>query len=167
MSDSNRGDERGERESNDELAEAERGPIDEGDPRDESTQVANEERRRGVSMLSAVVAVTGLWVALSVFVLEVGEASLWNNLLVGSVVLLAGTYNYFRVSRDEALSVALTTLLSLLGVWLIVAAVVFDMLGLLFWSTALAGVLIAGLSGYQIYESREARAAAERDAQVQ
>lgn len=155
-----------EREGETDLSEAERGPIEEGDPRDQSTQLANEERRRGAPFISAVVAATGLWVVLSVFVLEVGEASLWNNLLVGSLVGLAGVYNYYRVSREEPLSVAITTLLALLGLWLIVAAVLFDMLGLLFWSTAVAGILIAGLSGYQAYEERVARRAAERGTEV-
>ncbi|MWV40688.1 hypothetical protein [Natrialba sp. INN-245] len=130
------------------------------DPRDDSTRVANEERRRNTSIVSAVVAAIGAWVALSVLVFDVGEASLWNNVLVGAVILLAAGYNVYRLSNDIPLSVGVSTLVAVLGIWLIVSAALLGMLGSLFWSTLAAGLLVTGLSGYNAYEAREARTVA-------
>ncbi|TYT60510.1 SPW repeat domain-containing protein [Natrialba swarupiae] len=130
------------------------------DPRDDSTQVANEERRRNTSIVSAIVAAIGAWVALSVLVFDVGGASLWNNVLVGAVILLAAGYNVYRLSNDIPLSVGVSTLVAVLGIWLIVSAALLGMLGSLFWSTLAAGLLVTGLSGYNAYEAREARTVA-------
>ncbi len=127
-----------------------------GDPRNESTQIANEERRRNTAFVSGIVAVIGAWVALSVLVYDVATASLWNNVAVGAVVFLAAGYNYYRLSNDIPLSTGIATLVALLGLWLIVAAALLEMTMGLFWSTAVSGLLIAGLAGYNAYESREA-----------
>ncbi|PCR92552.1 SPW repeat domain-containing protein [Natrinema ejinorense] len=130
------------------------------DPRHESTQVANEERRRGTSTLSLLVAVFGAWIALSVLVFDAAAASLWNNVLVGLVVVVAAGYNYYRVKNDVPLSAGIATLLALVGVWVIVSAALLEMTGGLFWSTLATGFLIAGLAGYNAYEAREARTVA-------
>jgi len=127
------------------------------DPRDESTQVANEERRRKTSVLSLLVAVLGAWVALSVLVFETAAAPLWNDVLVGLVISIAAGYNYYRLTNDIPLSTAIASLIAVLGIWLIVSAALFGMTGGLFWSTLAAGLLIAGLAGYNAYEAREAR----------
>ena len=132
--------------------------VDEGpDPRDESTQVADEERRRNAALVSGVTAIIGAWVALSVLLYEVTQASLWNNVLVGAVVFVAAGYNFYRLNNDIPLSVGVAALVALLGIWLIVAAAVFAMIGMLFWSTSISGLLIAALAGYNAYEAREAR----------
>ncbi|MBZ6495861.1 SPW repeat domain-containing protein [Natrinema longum] len=130
------------------------------DPRHDSTQVANEERRRGTSILSLLVAVFGAWIALSVLVFDAGAASLWNNVLVGLVVVVAAGYNYYRVKNDVPLSAGIASLLALVGVWVIVSAALLGMTGGLFWSTLATGLLIAGLAGYNAYEAREARTVA-------
>ena len=139
--------------------------VDEGaDPRDESTQVANEERRRNAALISGIAAIVGAWVGLSVLLYEVTQAALWNNVLVGAVVFLAAGYNFYRLYNDIPLSVGVATLVALLGIWLIIAAALFEMLGMLFWSTSVSGLLIAALAGYNAYEAREARAVtAERE----
>ncbi|WP_265108136.1 SPW repeat domain-containing protein [Halosolutus halophilus] len=130
------------------------------DHRDESTQIANEERRRKTSMVSLIVAVLGAWVALSVLVYDVAAATLWNNVLVGAVVFLAAGYNYYRLNNDVPLSVGIAVLVALLGIWLIVAPALFGMTTGPFWSTLVTGLLIAGLAGYNAYDAREARAVA-------
>lgn len=129
------------------------------DPRDDSTQVANEERRRNVSFISAFVAVMGGWVALSVFIYDVGNATLWNNVLVGTLVFLAGTYNYFRLSNDTPLSVGATVLVAVLGIWLIVSPALLEAVDSLYWSTLIPGVVVTGLAVYNAYDAREARSA--------
>lgn len=145
-------------ESDERVSSADRGG--DGDPRDESTQIANDERRRNTAFISGVIAVIGIWVALSVLVYDVGTASLWNNVAVGGVVFLAGGYNYYRLSNDIPLSTGIATLVAILGIWLVVAPVLLEMGTGLFWSTVVSGLLIAGLAGYNAYESREARTVA-------
>lgn len=133
---------------------------DDRDPRDENTQIATEERRRNTPFISALVALLGVWIAGSVLVYDVSEAALWNNVLVGAVVFLTAGYNYYRLSNDIPLSAGVATLVSVLGIWLIVSTALLGMLGSLFWSTLVTGLLIAGLSGYNAYEAREARSVA-------
>lgn len=141
--------------SDERVSNADRGS--DRDPRDESTQIANDERRRNTAFVSGVIAVIGLWVALSVLVYDVGTASLWNNVAVGCAISLAGGYNYYRLSNDIPLSTGVATLVAVLGIWLLVAAALLEMSTGLFWSTAVSGLLVAGLAGYNAYESREAR----------
>ena len=143
------------------------------DPRDDATQIANEERRRKVSVISAIVAVIGAWVVLSVVALyDVSQAAFWNNILVGSVVVLAAGYNYYRVVNDIPLSVGVSGLVALLGIWLIVSPALLEMqagLGLTtspFWSTLGSGLLIAALAGYNAYDARDARRVATDSSRV-
>ncbi|AGB38500.1 SPW repeat domain-containing protein [Natronococcus occultus] len=126
------------------------------DPRDESTQISNEERRRHTPFISAIVAALGAWVALSVLLYDFAAAELWNNVLVGAVVFVAGTYNYYRLANDVPLSIGVGSLVAILGIWLIVAPALLGMTNG-FWSTLASGLLIAGLAGYNAYEAREAR----------
>ncbi|RKD97950.1 SPW repeat protein [Halopiger aswanensis] len=130
------------------------------DPRDESTRVVTEERRRNTPIISAIVAVLGAWIALSVLVYEVGEAATWNNVLVGIAVVAAAGYNYYRLHNDIPLSAGVASLVAVLGIWLIISAALLEMAGGLFWSTLATGLLIAGLAGYNAYEAREARTVA-------
>lgn len=134
------------------------------DPRDDSTQIANEERRRKVSVLSAIIAVIGAWVSLSVIaIFDVSQAAFWNNVLVGAFVFVAAAYNYYRLANDIPLSVGISALVALLGIWLIIAPALLGMAagaGLSdspFWSTLGSGLLIAGLAAYNAYDARDAR----------
>ncbi|APW98039.1 hypothetical protein CHINAEXTREME_09700 [Halobiforma lacisalsi AJ5] len=126
-------------------------------PRDDGAALANEERRRNTSVVSGIVAVLGLWAAASVLIYDVGSEILWNNGLVGAVVFVAAGYNYYRLSNDVPLSVGVASLVAVLGIWLIISAALLEMIGGMFWSTIVTGLLIAGLAGYNAYEAREAR----------
>lgn len=173
MSDPNRDDRRTDSptDATDDRAEKTGADVDSGtgvgdrddpgrDHRDESTRIANEERRRKTSIVSLIVAVLGAWVALSVLVYDVAAATLWNNVLVGAVVFLAAGYNYYRLGNDVPLSVGIAALVALLGIWLIVAPALLGMTTGPFWSTLVTGLLIAGLAGYNAYDAREARSIA-------
>lgn len=129
----------------------------EREPRDESDRIVTEERRRDTAVVSGLVAVLGLWVALSVFVYDVAATTFWNNLLVGAVVLVAAGYNYYRQYNDVPTSMGVAALVTVLGIWLVVAAGLGMSAGA-FWSTLVTGLLIVGLAGYTTYEAREARA---------
>ncbi|SDC07052.1 hypothetical protein [Natrinema hispanicum] len=130
------------------------------DPRDDPTQVADEERRRKTSVISLLVAALGVWVALSTVVLETVAAPLWNNVLVGLVIGVAAGYNYYRLANDIPLSTAIASLVAILGIWLIVSAALLEMTGGPFWNTIASGLLVAGLAGYNAYEARDARTVA-------
>ncbi|SIR97405.1 SPW repeat protein [Natronorubrum thiooxidans] len=127
------------------------------DPRDESTAIADEERRRKTSVLSIVIAALGVWAAVSVLALDTSMAALWNNLLAGAVVAIAAGYNVYRLSNDIPLSIGVASLVAILGIWLIISPALLEMTGMLFWSTLGAGLLIAALAGYNAYEARGAR----------
>ncbi|AEH37081.1 SPW repeat protein [Halopiger xanaduensis] len=130
------------------------------DPRDESTRIVSENRRRNTPLISAIIAVLGAWTALSVLVFESGEAATWNNVLVGIAVVAAAGYNYYRLHNDIPLSAGVASLVGVLGIWLIISAALLEMAGGLFWSTLATGLLVAGLAGYNAYEAREARTVA-------
>lgn len=130
------------------------------DPRDDPDQIVGGNRRRNTAIVSGVIAVFGAWIALSVIIYDVAQATLWNNVVVGVAVFLAAGYNYYRQYNDVPLSVGVASLVALLGIWLVVAAAFFDMIAGAFWSTLVTGLLIAGLAGYNVYEGREARAVA-------
>ncbi|WP_312909282.1 SPW repeat domain-containing protein [Natronosalvus caseinilyticus] len=131
----------------------------ERDPRDESTQIANEERRKQTPILSAIIAGLGLWIAFSGLLLDARATStaVTNNLLVGLVIALTAGYNYYRIRHDVPLSPVVASLVAILGLWLIVAAPALGMVGALFWSTFAAGLLVVGLSGWTVYTARDAR----------
>lgn len=136
------------------------------DPRPESTQIANEDRRRDSPLLNVIVAGLGTWVLLSPFVFTgIAVEVTLNNVFVGAIIAAGGLYNYYRVQNDVPLSVAVASLLALLGVWLLVAAPLLEMPGMLFWSTAAAGILVTFLSGYSTYEARAARAVVRQSEQ--
>lgn len=129
------------------------------DPGGGSAPIASEERRRHTPLISAAVAVIGAWVAVSALVYDFGAAALWNNALVGSVVLVAGAYNCYRLINRVPLSVGVASLVAILGIWLIVVPALFGMTGG-FWSTLVSGLLVAGLAGYDAYEARATRSVA-------
>lgn len=139
-------------------------PADGRDPRDESTQVAIEDRRRNTTLLSGIVAVLGFWIAVSPFLLGATGSARWNNVLVGALICLAAAFNAYRVANDIPLSVGVASLVALLGLWAVVAVGLFEMGAGLRWTTAAAGLLVTGIAGYNAYEAREARAVAtDRD----
>lgn len=144
------------RRNGNDSGESDPGPDPQRDSRDESHQIANEERRRNTAFVSGLVTVIGAWVVLSVFVYDVSQAAFWNNVVVGATIALAGGYNYYRQHNDVPLSVGVAALVATLGIWLIVAAAVLEMLIGVFWSTLVSGLLVAGLAGYNAYEAREA-----------
>ncbi len=168
MSDSNRDDRQSDSSPESDPAKTTGTDVDSGtgvgdrddrgrDPRDESTQIANEERRRKTSVVSLIVALLGAVVALSVVVVDATQPTVWNNVLVGGGVFLAAGYNYVRLTRDVPTSILLTAVIAVGGVWLIIAPAALTMGGWPFWISLASGLLIAGLAAYTVYDAREAR----------
>lgn len=111
--------------------------------------------------LSAAVALVGLWIGASPFLYGDTTVARWNNLAVGGAIALLGAYNFYRASEGQFLHEGVAGLAALLGVWSIVAPAMlgFESRGL-FWSTAVSGLVVAALSAYNAYESRNTGATA-------
>jgi len=132
-------------------------------------RAAAEDRRtvdlRGSKLLAGLASLIGAWVAVSPFVYgDLGggtqlDAAGWNNVIIGATVFLVAGYNFYRMSKGLNASEAAAGLVTLLGLWLIVAPfAVFDMgtEGLL-WSTAASGLIAASIGAYNAYKGRQAR----------
>lgn len=138
--------------------------TDTGPPGEPAESTGIDRRTR--SYLSGIASLFGLWIALSPFVYEgIAEMGTWNNVLVGAVIFIAAGYNFYRQYNATPANVGVSTLVALLGVWLVVAALALEMLDGAFWSTLVSGAIIAVLSGAVGYASRRARpVAGEREA---
>ena len=107
--------------------------------------------------VSGIISLVGLWIAISPFVYGAGAAALWNNVVVGLAIFLLAGFNYYRMTKGLLASVGVASLVVLLGLWSIVAPFVFGMASTaLVWSTIIAGLVAAVVSGYNAYANRKA-----------
>lgn len=115
--------------------------------------------------LSGINSVLGAWLVVSPFVLTTTAggltASNWNNIIIGIAIFLIAGYNYYRQSQMLEASTGSSSLVALLGLWMIIAPfVVFATVGSMFWSNVITGALVTIISVYVAYEAREAAVAA-------
>ncbi|MFD1642063.1 SPW repeat protein [Halohasta litorea] len=104
-----------------------------------------------------IISLVGLWIAVSPFVFEATAAALWNNVIVGVAIFLLAGFNYYRMTNGLLASVGVGSLVVLLGLWSIIAPFLFAMgSDELAWSTLIAGIGVAALSGYNTYANRKA-----------
>jgi len=94
-------------------------------------------------------AIVGLWLLLAAFLGFTPQANLWNDLIVGSVAIVAG-FGLIRTKPRQG------WIAGVLGAWLVVAAFVpsFVSGAGLVWNNAIVGTLIA-LSGFAAVGSAE------------
>ncbi|NHN47519.1 hypothetical protein G9464_07910 [Halostella sp. JP-L12] len=120
---------------------------------------------RGSKLLAGFASLIGAWIAVSPFVYgDLGggtqlDAAGWNNVIIGATIFLVAGYNFYRMSKSLNVSEAAAGLVTLLGLWLVVAPfAVFDMgtEGML-WSTATSGLVAAAIGAYNAYKGRQAR----------
>jgi hypothetical protein len=108
----------------------------------------------------AIAALLGLWVVASPFVYGVGEAMLWNAVIVGALVAVVGGYNVYR-REDTSVVVSGASLVALLGLWLLASPFVLAVpADGMFWSSAVVGAMIALLGGYNAYVGWQRRRSA-------
>ena len=119
---------------------------------------------RGSKLLAGLASLIGAWIAVSPFVYgDLGAATDlgaggWNNVIVGAAIFLIAGANFYRLSKDRNVSTAAASLVTLLGLWVVVAAfAVFDMgtTGLLS-STVVSGLITAAIGAYNAYKGRQA-----------
>lgn len=109
--------------------------------------------------LSAVVALIGLYLVASPFLLEATDAAIWNDTLTGTGIFLLAGYNFVRLSRDRLASVGVASLTVLLGLWALVSPTVIEMgSNELATGTAISGLVVAALSAYNAYANKKADA---------
>lgn len=108
-------------------------------------------------LVSALVAIVGLWIIASPFVYAATDTAVWNNTLVGTGIFLLAGYNFVRLSRDHVANVGVAALALLLGLWIAVSPFVMEMgSGALENSTMVSGLAVVLLSAYNIYANRKA-----------
>ena len=107
--------------------------------------------------LSAIVALSGLYLVASPFIFEATETAMRNNALVGTAIFLLGAYNFYRLSKDRLGSDAIAALATLLGLWALISPYVIEMgSDELVTSTVISGLVVAVLSAYSTYANNNA-----------
>ncbi|MGQ3411721.1 SPW repeat domain-containing protein [Natrinema sp. LN54] len=107
--------------------------------------------------LSALVALIGLYIVASPFILESTEAAIWNDTLVGTAIFLTAGYNFVRLSRDRLASVGIASLAVLLGLWALISPSFIEMgSSELATGTAISGAAVALISAYNAYANNKA-----------
>lgn len=104
--------------------------------------------------------VIGLWIAASAVVYDPTTVALWNNAATGGAIALLAGYGFVRTVRGGRPDAESPGLTALLGLWAVVAPLLFTYGSpALVWSTMASGVAVGVLSGYNTYESRRTETA--------
>lgn len=105
--------------------------------------------------VSAAAALVGTWVLVSAFLYSPPPANFWNDVIVGSAIGIVAGYNALRADDPEGINVGAASLVALLGLWMVVAPLVFEVLtDGAFWSDVISGAVVAVLGGYNAYRGR-------------
>ena len=115
--------------------------------------------------ISALIALLGVWMIVEAFLFDLAATQVWNDVIVGALLLAVGGYNYSRRSNERLASVGAAVIAAVLGLWLIAAPF---MLGadvgftettndLGFWNDIVVGLLALVLGAYSAYQARENR----------
>lgn len=84
---------------------------------------------------SVVIALTGLWVALSPLLIDMSTNAMWNAIVAGSLLALMGVGQlFFRSATPSALGV-------LLAMWLAASALLIDHTAAAVWSLLIASAI--------------------------
>lgn len=127
--------------------------------------------KRGM-WLSALIALLGVYLVLEVAIFELVAAQLWNDLLVGLLLVGAGGYNFHRQLNAHDGSVGVAGIAVLIGLWLVVSPFVFGPSAPLMpiaenigsWNNIAVGVATIALGAYSAYRIRERRTSDMRTA---
>ncbi|USZ67297.1 SPW repeat protein [Halorussus salilacus] len=107
--------------------------------------------------ISAVIALLGGWLVVSAFLFEPPAANFWNDIIVGAAIGIIAGYNAIRTDDYEPVSTGAASLVALLGLWMVVAPFVFEVVtDAALWSDVATGALVAALGAYNAYQSRSA-----------
>lgn len=109
--------------------------------------------------LGGLSALLGAWIVAVPFVYEIeAEAVFWNHIIVGAAILVFSGYNAVTADETDSGSPWAAGLSALLGLWMIASPFVFGMdVDAVYWNDIVAGVLVAGIAGYNAYQTRRER----------
>jgi len=132
---------------------------------------ARNEWGRG-KWVSGLIALVGLWMLIQSLLFEMITAQLWNDVVIGLLLLAVGGYNYYRQTNGHYGSVGAASVAALIGLWLILAPFVFGQGGDLtavpdstaFWNDIVIGLLTFALGAYSAYRIRDWQRATRRTA---
>lgn len=136
--------------------------ADSDEPSDRRRDFARNPNESG-KWVSALIALVGLWLLLETLLFDLAQAEMWNEVLVGLLLLAVGGYNYYRQSEGRYGSAGAAAVAALLGLWLIVTPFVFNTVfsltpvdeNLPVWSDIVSGLLALGFGAYSAYRIRE------------
>lgn len=112
---------------------------------------------RIMRIMSGIAVIVGAWLVASPFVLEATETAMWNNVIVGLAIIILAGFNYYRMMSDRLGNVGVSSLVALLGLWALLVPFLLEMgSDELLWGTAIAGIIVAIISGYNAYNNRRA-----------
>ena len=115
------------------------------------------ENIRMLKWVSGLAILLGLWIVLIPFAMTSTETAIWNNVIVGAAIIILAGANFYRMTDGHLGNIGVSSLIALLGLWMLVVPFVFEMGSTdLLWSTAIAGLIIAALGGYNAYATRKA-----------
>ncbi|PGF15529.1 hypothetical protein CP556_04950 [Natrinema sp. CBA1119] len=100
---------------------------------------------------AAGTSVLGCWLLAAPFVFGAPAADRWNDIIVGTAIVLVAGYNYTRAARRRATSQTGAALVAVLGCWLVVAPFVFGLEGPALWNDVVTGTVVASFAGYNAY----------------
>lgn len=115
--------------------------------------------------VSALIALLGLWMIVEALWFDLVAAQVWNDIVVGALLLAVGGYNFSRRADERVGSMGAAMLAALLGLWLVASPMMFGIDGGLteatndagFWNDIAVGLLALVLGAYSAYEIRDHR----------
>ncbi len=110
-----------------------------------------------MKMLSGLAVLLGAWLVVSPFAFDARDMAMWNNLIVGLAIIVLAGFNFYRLNESRLANTGVASLVALLGLWALVIPFVVDMgAAELLWGTAIAGLIVAIVAGYNAYANRQA-----------
>lgn len=116
--------------------------------------------RRG-KWVSGAITLAGAWLVVQALVFELLPANVWNDLVVGGLLIALGGYNFYLRANDRVGSTAAAAVSALLGLWLVVSPWVYglgnpDVLSAFgFGNDLVVGLLVLVLGAYSVLEVRD------------
>lgn len=116
-------------------------------------------------LVSALIALLGVWMVVEALWFDLVAAQVWNDLVVGVLLLAAGGYNLSRRSDERVGSMGAAVFAALLGLWLVASPLMFGAdTGLTeaindagFWNDVVVGLLALVLGAYSAYQVQDQR----------
>lgn len=110
-----------------------------------------------MKLLAVIVALLGLWIAVSPFVSLLAPVLVVNNVAVGIAILAIAGYNAYRTTRGRLPHVGAAALVALLGLWMIVGTFLLGPVGVgLLWTNVVPGVIVVAIGASNAVATKRA-----------